>query len=311
MMLEKAIMVKKVSRWGILAALIGVPLLVITWQVLLYTEVGMANEIGEGAQVPRLSESEYLAIPQAVIDDATKVAQEMVGDSHVNFQNISNQLLASYVKASDSDVVVLFNSGGWGWNMIDETPGWSSILDGINAELEDLGHRALVLNYLRTGKGIRGCIREFIEEITRYPSKARELSRRVEFLTDHVPNIKVIVAGESTGTVVTDKTMNILRDNAQVYSIQTGTPFWHKPSLLDRTLLMNSNGTAIDTFSYGKVTTMIWATVKGLFGLLPPEEDPGTILSWLRAPGHDYSWDYPGVCSEVINFLKENFGPEK
>jgi hypothetical protein len=130
----------------------------------------------------------------------------------------------------------------------------------------------------------------------------------VEFLTDHISNLKVIVAGESTGTVITDKTMGFLVDNPRVYSIQTGNPFWHKPSALDRTLLMNSNGKNVDTFSYGNVSAVIWATVKGWFGLLSPEDNPGTILSWLRAPGHDYSWQYPGVASEVVKFLEENFG---
>jgi len=68
------------------------------------------------------------------------------------------------------------------------------------------------------------------------------------------PNwIRVIVAGESTGTVVADGAMSILRDNPRVYSIQTGTPFWHRPLSLDRTLLMNSNGKTIDTFSHGNI----------------------------------------------------------
>ncbi len=53
---------------------------------------------------------------------------------------------------------------------------------------------------------------------------------------------------------------------------------------------------------------MVWATVKGWFGLSSPDENPGNVLSWLRAPGHDYSWEYPGVSSEVINFLQGNFG---
>ncbi len=153
--------------------------------------------------------------------------------------------------------------------------------------------------------------RRLVEAGARYPYKARELAKRVEFLTDHIPNLSVIVAGESNGTVITDSTMNILRDNPRVYSIQTGTPFWHKPTSLDRTLLMNSNGKTIDTFSYGNVPAMIWATLKGCLHLSSLEDNPGTILSWLRAPGHDYSWQYPGVYSEVVTFLENNFKAKK
>ena len=269
----------------------------------------MAKEIG--IQEPDLSEYEYSTIPQSVIDDATELAREVFGDSKDKLQSFMNQLLATYMEAKDRDVVVVFNSGGWGWNLTLETPGWASILDGIKSQLENLGYDSLVLNYRRTSSGVRGCIKEFIEAATRYPSKSKELAKRVEFLTDHIPNLRVIVAGESTGTVISDKAMGILQDKPQVYSIQTGTPFWHKPTALDRTLLMNSNGRTIDTFSYGNVPAMVWATVKGWFGLSSPEDNPGSILSWLKAPGHDYSWQYPGVCAEVVKFLEKNFGAKK
>jgi hypothetical protein len=301
---------RKAGRWGILAALIFISLLAIGWLALFYTEVGVAKEIGVGVQEYRLSEYELSSIPQSVVNDATELAKELVGESQDRFQEFVNQLLATYTEAKDRDVVVVFNSGGWGWNMIDKTPGWTSILDGIKSNLDGLGYRSLVLNYRRTSTSLRGCIKEFIEGATRYPSKAKELATRVEFLTDHIPNLRVIVTGESNGTVISDCTMTILRDNPQVYSIQTGTPFWHKPASLDRTLLMNSNGKTIDTFSYGNVSAVIWATVKNWLGLLSPEDNPGTILSWLRAPGHDYSWEYPGVCVEVMKFLEENFGAQ-
>jgi hypothetical protein len=299
-------MLKKAGRLGILVALITISLVAIGWLIFNHMEVGMAKVIG--IQEPPLSECEYSDLPQSVVDDATELAKEIIGDSRDRFQDLVQQILATYKEASDRDVVVVFNSGGWGWNLLEETPGWVSILDGIKAKLESLGYKSLVLNYRRTGGGLRGVVKEFLEAAARYPSKAEELAKRVEFLTDHIPNLKVIVAGESTGTVVTDKTMQLLRDNPRIYSIQTGTPFWHKPTALDRTLLMNSNGRSIDTFSYGNVSAVLWATVKGWFGLSSPEDNPGTILSWLRAPGHDYSWQYPGVSSEVVNFLEKNFG---
>lgn len=265
----------------------------------------MAKEVG--FQEPDLPVYEYSTVPQSVIDDATELATELVGNSQDKLQGMVDQLVATYVEARDMDVVVVFNSGGWGWNLTMDTPGWASILDGIKSELENLGYKSLVLNYRRTSGGLQGCMKEFVEVITRYPHKSTELAKRVEFLTDHIPNLKVIVAGESTGTVISDKTMGILKDKPQVYSIQTGTPFWHKPTALDRTLLMNSNGRGIDTFSYGNVPAMIWATIKGWLGLSSPDDNPGDILSWLKAPGHDYSWQYPGVYSEVVNFLTSNF----
>lgn len=287
--------------------LIAVFLLAVGWLSFYYTEVGMASEIGVETQEDHLSEYDYPVMPSAVLEDANELAREVIGEGRKKFRGFVNQLLATYAGAVDKDVVIVFNSGGWGWKSIEETPGWSGIIDGIKSKLDGWGQKALVLNYRRTGSGVRSCIKEFIEVAACYPSKSGELSRRVEFLTDHIPNLKVIVTGESNGTVIVDKTMDILKDNPRVFSIQTGTPFWHKSTALNRTLILNSNGKTIDTFSCGNVAVMLWTSVKGWLGLSSLEDNPGTVLSWLRAPGHDYSWQYPVVYSEIVNFLEKNF----
>jgi hypothetical protein len=263
----------------------------------------MAKEIG--LQEPFTYDRS--SVPQAVFDAAKQKAGELVGDDQEKLENMVDRLVATYVQARDTDVVIFFNSGGWGWNIKEETPGWCTILDGTQNELTKLGYQSMILNYQRTNRGIKPMIKEFFEAATRYPKKARDLSRQIEFLTENLPKLKVIIAGESTGTVISAKTMGMLKDNAQVYSIQTGTPFWYQPEESNRTLLMNSNGRGIDTFSYGNIPAMVWATFKGWFGLTSADDNPGDILSWLKAPGHHYSWDYPGVSSAVVGFLDNNF----
>jgi hypothetical protein len=296
-------MKSKIGQRTIALMMAAVAVLAVTWQILYNSEVGMVKGIG----VQDLPEIDYSSLPTSVVDSAATMAKQLVGGSRDRLQDMVDQLLASYQEARQSDVVVFFNSGGWGWNRVNDTFGWGTILDGIKSELQSLGYHPLVLNYRRTSGGIMGCIREFFEAARRYPNRSRDLASRVEFLTANIPGLKVIVAGESTGTVISDKTMSLLKDDNRVYSIQTGTPFWHKPAALDRTLLMNDNGKGIDTFSRGHVPAMVWATVKSWFGLTSPDDNPGDILSWLKAPGHDYSWQYPGVSSEVISFLKGNF----
>ncbi|OGO01608.1 MAG: hypothetical protein A2Y90_00875 [Chloroflexi bacterium RBG_13_52_12] len=299
-------MFKKSGKLGIVVSFTAIILLATMFLTLIYSEVGMAKDIG--IQEPELPVLDFSSVPQSVIDDAVRIAGELAGKSKEKIKNLVDQLVATYVEARDKDVVVFFNSGGMGWNLTKDTPGWESILNGIKTQLEKQGYNPLVLNYRRTSSGILGCIKEFFEAANRYPHKAQDLADRVKFLVDNLPDLKVIIAGESTGTVISDKTMIILEDNQSVYSIQTGTPFWHKPVILERTLLMNSNGRGIDTFSYGNIPAMIWATVRGWLGLSSPDENPGNILSWLKAPGHDYSWQYPGVCSAVMDFLEGNFG---
>jgi hypothetical protein len=299
-------MLKRLGKGGIAGIIIAVLVLAVIGIVVFDSEVGMATDIG--IQEPILSIHDFSSVPQSVIDDAFKRADELARKSQDKVQSLRDQLLASYVEAKKADVVVFFNSGGMGWNLAKDTPGWNSILEGIKSQLEETGYSPLILNYRRTSSGITGCIKEIVEATTRYPHKAKDLALRIEFLTDNLPDLKVIIAGESTGTVITEETMAILKDKNRVYSIQTGTPFWHKPTELERTLLINNNGRGLDTFSKGNVPAMIWATVKSWFGLASPDDNLGDILSWLKAPGHDYSWRYPGVYSAVVKFLDSNFG---
>ena len=98
-------MLKKAGRLGILAAIVVISLLVIGWLVFSYTEVGMANTIG--TRDSHLAEYDYSAIPPSVLEDAKEIAREIVGNSHDKIQDFVDQLLATYVEAKESDIVVI------------------------------------------------------------------------------------------------------------------------------------------------------------------------------------------------------------
>jgi hypothetical protein len=302
-------MLKKNSGRGLAMILAVIILLTAVYVTLFSLEVGMSSDIG--IQYPVLPPCDYSLVPQPVIDNAVEAATVIVGKSREKLQEVVDQLLATYLEAKNRDVVVVFNSGGWGWNIAHNTSGWGSILDGIESELESQGYQTAVMNYRRTGSGFKGILREFVEAATRYPHKAKDLAARIEFLTANLPELKVIIAGESTGTVISDKTMGLLKNDTRVYSIQTGTPFWHKTAAFDRTLLMNNNGATRDTFSYGDVPAMVWTTVKSWFGVATPEDKAGHVMFWLKAPGHDYSWQYPGVYNKIVEFIKANFNKDE
>lgn len=248
------------------------------------------------------------AVPQPVREDAARLATELYGNYQEKYNDFVDQLLALYLEARDKDFVVFFNSGGWGWTRLESPSQWHSIITGIQSELDNLGYTSLLLNYLRTKDTLSGYFDEFMSVISLYPSKAKDLASRVEFLTNHIPDLRVIITGESNGTIITNSVMSILADNPQVYSIQTGPPFWYKNYELDRTLVLKSNGIIPDAFSHGEIFAMISASLENLFGFPRLEEDAGNILYYIGAPGHDYWWQYPGVYSEITNFLEQNFG---
>jgi len=298
-------MASKIRRLGIVIALGLVLVLGMVVLAASYSESGVTCEIGtEGLP---LSLADFSAVPQSVIDDATELATELFGDCQENCDDFVNQLLAMYSEAEDKDFVIVFNPGGWGWNLVEASPGWWSIFDGIESELESSGYTSLMLNHQRAVDSFLGCLDEAGEMLTGYQSKAKDLACRAEFLTTHIPHLKVILAGESTGAVITDSAMNLMADNPQVYSIQTGPPFWHQTTMLDRTLVLTDNGIIPDSFSRGDIPAMIGGSIRALFGISQPEDETGEILYYVRAPGHDYWWQYPEVCSQITNFLKQNF----
>ncbi len=296
----------KIRRLKVVVALTVVLLLALVLLVPSSLVIGVTCEVGTGG-LP-LSAYDLSAVHQSVAEDATRLATELFGDCQEECNDFVSQLLAMYSKAEDKDFVVIFNSGGYGGNLLENTPGWQSIFTGIESELAGSGYTSLLLDYQRTAKTLRSRLDELVERITGYPSKAKFLASRVEFLTKHNPGLRVILTGESTGIIIADRVMTILEDNPRVYSIQTGPPFWHENVTLDRTLLLTSNGIMPDSFSQGDFWDIVWGNLSHWFRLSQPEDDFGTTPHYVGAPGHDYWWQYPEVCAQITNFLEQNFG---
>jgi len=265
--------------------------------------VGILLRVGhEGLPLPH---SDFSTVSQSVVEDATRLAAEVYGSSPEEHNDFVHQLLEAYLEVRDEDFVVIFNSGGWGWNILEASPQWTSIFTGIQFELADLGYTSLPLNYQRATDTIGGYFDEFMSMISLYPSQANDLASRIEFLTRHITDLRVIIVGESTGTIIADSAMSLLRDNPRVYSIQTGPPFWHKNVMLERTLVLQNNSIMPDYFSRGDILTLICANFEGLFGF--SQDEAGRILIYLSAPGHEYWWQDPGVYSQITSFLQQNF----
>lgn len=296
-------------KLGIIIALATVLLFGALLLAFFYIDIGITGLAGGEAK--SVAMADLSEIPESVTEDAAAMATELYGDYQDEYDEFVSQLLTAYVEAKDQDFVVIFNPGGWGTKILDNSPGWSEICYGIETELDNLGYSSLVLDYQRTARSLRGINKELVELFSVYPSKAETLARRVEFLTRNVPDVKVIVAGESIGTVISDTVMAMLRDNPRVYSIQTGPPFWHKQLAQERTLVLDTNGQVPDTFSHGDIPAMLITSLKALFGVsLTEDEEAGRVFYFIRAPGHDYNWRYPGVNLKIANFLEDNFSAD-
>lgn len=296
----------KLSRRRIVITLVAICSLVTAALALSAPQVGITSETGNGGLA--LSITDISAVPHSVVSDAEMIAAGLFEDHQEECDRFANELLATYLKAKDKDFVVVFNPGGWGWNLVEASPGWQSIFNGIQAELSDSNYTSLLLTYSRTVNTLLGRLEELEAMITDYSLKARELACMVDFLTAHNTNLRVIIAGESHGTVISDRAMSLLADNQRVYSIQSGPPFWHRNEMTERTLVMKSNGIVPDSFSQGNFWELCWGNLKYWLNLSQPEENYGTTPHYVRAPGHDYWWQYPEVYSQITEFLQEKFG---
>lgn len=295
------------AKWYQLGVVFTVLLsFVIILVVLSEPNAGIISEVGTDG-LPLLP-SVSSAVPRSVIEDANKLAKRVSINSQDKADKFVSQILAIYSEAKDKDFVILFNPGGWGCDLLENSPDWESIFAGIESELESFGYRLLPLEYMRTEESRRGRLQEAVEVLNLYHGKAKYLASSIGFLTEHLPHLRVILAGESTGTVICDQVMTRLRDNPQVYNIETGPPFWHSTATSGRALALTSNGIVPDSFSRGNLIAVINANLKALFGL--PAGDKGTILRCIRAPGHEYNWEQATVYAEITSFLKQNFGVE-
>jgi hypothetical protein len=248
---------------------------------------------------------DFSVIPQAILENAAKSAAKLFDNDRRNQNEFISQLLAIYLEARDKDIVIINNSGGWGWSPLETFPHSYKLIAGINSKLNSLGYDTLWLDHFRTSKNLSGCVSELMLAADLYPAKAEDLAARVEFLTSHIPGISVILAGESNGSTICGDVMQILAENPRVYSIQLGPPFWNKGGTSDRSLVLRSNGSVPDSFSQGDAITIIRSNLEALLGI--SQQYPGHILFYIGAPGHDYDWQYDGVSSRVLEFLDNNF----
>lgn len=233
-------------------------------------------------------------------------------DDPAECNEFADEVTEIYFASKDVDFLLVYNTGGFGGATMAEDPEWPSILEGIKAELADLGYESMIIEHQRGKKGFGGFIEEVEELKDDYPAKAPELAAKIAFLTKYNPELKVITTGRCFGAVISNEVMELEAENLRVYSIQAGRPFWYTEPGGERSLVIKDNGIMPDTLGKRGLLFFLWAFGKANFGhrlsTSPSKEGSVQILSWyFRMPGHTYTWNYPVVQSRIVAFLVENF----
>ena len=262
----------------------------------------VASQVGSDGS-PLFIENTSL-VPQSLADEAEEIAAGLFGNDQQKIDQFTGQLLAEYLVAKEVDVLVVVNSGGWGWSSIEAALHGPEFIAGLDAELTGMGYSTLWLDFYRTPKTLNGCLSEFMMAPGLYPAKAEDLAARVDFLTRNIPELRVLLTGESNGCTICHGAMQILDGNPQVFSIQMGLPFWNNSDNSDQSLILRTNGIVPDAFSQGDMFTITRANLEAMMGI--SQQYPGNILLYIGAPGHDYDWQHPGVGPEIRRFLQQH-----
>lgn len=111
--ISRGVSLKRLGRLGVPGIILAVVLLAFLCIVLFYnSEIGMASDVG--IREPVFTNVDFSSVPPSVIEDAAKMADELVGSGSANYQNTVNQLV---VCISPPETAISLSSlirGGWG-----------------------------------------------------------------------------------------------------------------------------------------------------------------------------------------------------
>ena len=224
--------------------------------------------------------------------------------------------------AANSDVIIIFNSGGWGDTPFEKAEDFAPIVEEIQKTLNSYGYDSIVIPYQRTKNTLPGKIASAKDFLNFFNFSSDTLAKDLEFLAESLPDKKIILAGLSAGGALVEETMAKISDynppttsfhsslrsewapEAQVYAVAVGIPFWQKTIESENTLLLDNSGK--DTLSAGEIKSLISALVKVPFKWISAKinGDDLTFSQALQAPGHDYLWDSPEVGFQIVTFLE-------
>lgn len=208
---------------------------------------------------------------------------------------------------SENDIVIIFNSGGWGDTPPEEAVDLTPIIDGIQETLSDMGYNSIVVPYTRTKESFLGRIEGLKETLSLFPRQSQKLADEIEMFVKSHPENKVIMAGLSNGGIFVNRTMMKVSENQRnsVFAVEVGTPFWEKVLDSDNVLLLNNKGE--DALSEMDLRTLVFALLKSPCKWLSAQisREELSFSEALYLPGHYYSWD--SVAPEVKSFFEARF----
>ena len=261
------------------------------------------------------SEVEMTSSALTLRKEAYSLAQQLFGDDEAGSE-FANHVLDICAKLKDKDFLIVHNPGGWGHARLDQCLEWErSIVYGIKAVIEEMGHSLFLTQYFRSGTGWPEQMRDLREQFRLFASKASLMAAWLQFIMTHINTIKVILVGISQGAAFSSAVMRQLGGRYPVCSIELGFPFQYKSwrVITERTLVVEGNGVRPDALVQGNLWVgariLMAAPFKWIWYRLRGRKV--AFAHCVNAPGHEYDWDNPEIERRIRGFLEANFGAKK
>ncbi|MFA5754964.1 MAG: hypothetical protein WC909_01190 [Candidatus Paceibacterota bacterium] len=219
--------------------------------------------------------------------------------------NISSFKERLFQAGQESDVVIVFNPGGWGTISLEEALDFNPIINEIKSKIEEQNYTVSIVEYQRTKESIIGKIGSIKEILFNFPKSSESFAETIDDFLNNNPDDKVIVAGLSNGATFASSAMEELNQKDEsVFSIELGAPFWENKIEGSNILKIINNN---DILANGNIGELIFSLVKTPFvwayGNINGE---GTSLTEaMNISGHEYYWDEVG--KEITSFIESNF----
>lgn len=209
-----------------------------------------------------------------------------------------------YDHLSPYDVVIVFNSGGWGDATLAEADDFTPILSGIEDALAGLGYSSVIVPYTRSAPGVRGRLFDVVELIKAFRYTASLQAEDIRTLHDRFPGKKVVITGLSNGGGLTEIVASKIGDPLPVSAVTAGAPWYYRQPGAANLLLLDNHGR--DAFSTGRVVPIALAVAAAPFKWLAARfTNPKLSLARaIEIPGHEYPWTSPEVGPVVVDFLE-------
>jgi len=200
-----------------------------------------------------------------------------------------------------SDVVIIFNSGGWGTVPFDQAFDFNSIINETKQLIEKKDYKVSIVQYYRTKENFFAKLASLREILFNFPDSSKVFAEKINNFLNENPNDKIIMAGLSNGASFVDTAMKDLKDRSDnVWAIQLGAPFWKNNTKSENIISYNNQA---DILANGKLGQIIFSLIKTPF-VWTYNNIIGNHISISEAmhiKGHDYCWQQ--VKDDVASFV--------